>query len=143
MAIVEKSVLIEHTAAEMFTLVDDVTQYPAFLPWCSSVDLLEKTDTVTAATVHLDFQGIKAEFSTVNDKTFPTLMNMRLRAGMFRNLDGHWAFTPLGDAACKVEFKLSYEFSNKVLEVAVGPVFKRIANTLIDAFVTRAATIRG
>ena len=143
MATVEKSVLIDHTAAEMFTLVDDVARYPAFLPWCSSVDVIEKTDSVTAATVHLDFQGISAKFSTVNSKTLPALMTMQLREGMFQKLDGQWAFTPLGESACKVEFKLNYEFSNKVLEVAVGPVFRHIASTLIDAFVKRAAVIHG
>lgn len=35
MAMVEKSVLITHSAQEMFDLVDAVEDYPAFLPWCS------------------------------------------------------------------------------------------------------------
>ena len=143
MAVVEKSVLIEHTVAEMYRLVDDVEHYPAFLPWCGGVDVLERTDVLTVARLHINYQGIKASFSTENQKEFPTAMNLRLREGPFQNLDGHWRFLPLGEAACKVEFRLHYEFSNKVLEKAVGPVFRHIATTFIDSFVKRAKAIHG
>jgi ribosome-associated toxin RatA of RatAB toxin-antitoxin module len=143
MAVVEKSVLIEHTVAAMFKLVDDVEHYPLFLPWCESVDVHQRTETLTAATLHLNYHGIKANFSTENDKMFPTLMTIRLHEGMFRNLDGTWRFTPLGETACKAEFKLHYEFANKVVEKAIGPVFNVIANTFIDSFVKRAQTLHG
>ncbi len=124
-------------------MVDDVEHYPAFLPWCGGVDLQERTDTLTVATLHINFQGIKANFSTENQKDSPVAMNLRLRDGPFQNLDGHWRFLQLGDAACKVEFRLHYEFSNKMLEAAVGPVFKHIASTFIDSFVKRAGVIYG
>jgi ribosome-associated toxin RatA of RatAB toxin-antitoxin module len=143
MAVVEKSVLIEHTPEAMFKLVDDVEHYPLFLPWCESVEVHERSETITAATLHLNYHGIKANFSTENGKVFPSLMTIRLREGMFRNLDGSWRFTPLGETACKTEFKLHYEFANKVVEKAVGPVFNVIANTFIDSFVKRAQALHG
>jgi ribosome-associated toxin RatA of RatAB toxin-antitoxin module len=138
MAVVEKSVLIEHPAAEMFTLVDTVERYPEFLPWCGGVDVHERTTTRTAATLHIHYQGIKTDFSTENEKEYPLLMNIRLRNGPFKQLDGSWRFTPLGDSACKIQFRLHYEFSSKLLEKIVGPVFSHIANTFIESFVKRA-----
>ncbi len=54
-----------------------------------------------------------------------------------------WCFTPLGPSACKVQLRLSYEFSNRVLEKLVGRVFGYIANTLVDAFVKRASQLYG
>ena len=33
MALVEKSVLVEYSAAQMHALVEDVARYPEFLPW--------------------------------------------------------------------------------------------------------------
>ena len=138
MAVVEKSVLVEHTAAAMFQLVDDVEHYPAFLPWCGGVDIHEKSEQRTAATLHINYHGIKAHFSTVNEKQFPTLMTIRLREGPFKALDGTWRFIPLGDAACKIEFMLRYEFSNRLLEKAVGSVFNHIASTFVESFVKRA-----
>ena len=50
---------------------------------------------------------------------------------------------PLGETACKVEFRLHYEFSSHLLEKALGPVFHHIANTFVDSFVKRAQTVYG
>ncbi|MBL8479063.1 MAG: type II toxin-antitoxin system RatA family toxin [Sterolibacteriaceae bacterium] len=143
MALVEKSVLIERTPAQMFALVDRIEDYPQFLPWCGGTDLRERTPTLTAATVHINYHGLKSHFSTENTKQEPTLMDIRLTDGPFTHMDGHWRFTPLGDIACKVEFRLHYEFSSHLLEKALGPVFHHIANTFVDSFVKRAGQVYG
>ncbi len=143
MAVVEKSVLIERTVSQMFELVDRVEEYPKFLPWCGGTELIERTDAKTAARLHISYHGIKAHFATENDKEPPKWMSIKLREGPFRHMDGLWRFTPLGESACKIEFRLHYEFSNKLLEKALGPVFHHIANTFIDSFVKRAHQIYG
>jgi ribosome-associated toxin RatA of RatAB toxin-antitoxin module len=143
MAVVEKSVLIERTAVQMFELVDRVEDYPTFLPWCGGTELLERTDSKTAARIHINYHGLKAHFATENSKEIPRQMNIRLREGPFRSMDGGWRFTPLGDTACKVEFRLQYEFSSRILEKALGPVFHHIANTFVESFVKRAQQVYG
>jgi ribosome-associated toxin RatA of RatAB toxin-antitoxin module len=143
MAVVEKSVLIERTAVQMFELVDRVEDYPKFLPWCGGTELLERTDNKTAARIHISYHGLKAHFATENAKEAPRQMDIRLREGPFRSMDGGWRFTPLGDTACKVEFRLHYEFSSKILEKALGPVFHHIANTFVESFVKRAQQLYG
>lgn len=143
MALVEKSVLIERTPAQMFALVDRVEDYPQFLPWCGGSELIERTESKTSARLHINYHGLKAHFATENPKESPHWMDIKLREGPFRQLDGGWKFTPLGDAACKVEFRLHYEFSSKVLEKVLGPVFHHIANTFVEAFVKRAQQIHG
>ncbi|THF56546.1 type II toxin-antitoxin system RatA family toxin [Pseudothauera rhizosphaerae] len=141
MAEVTKLVLIEFTPAQMFELVDRCEDYPAFLPWCGGAEVHTRTDTLTAATLHINYHGIKAHFSTENAKQRPHEMLIRLREGPFKHLNGHWRFTPLGDTACKIEFGLHYEFSSRLLEKALGPVFSHIANTFVDSFVKRAALV--
>jgi ribosome-associated toxin RatA of RatAB toxin-antitoxin module len=143
MAVVEKSVLIERTPAQMFDLVDQVEEYPKFLPWCGGSVLHERTDILTVATLHINFQGIKAQFSTTNAKEKPLWMSIKLRDGPFRMMDGGWRFTALGETACKVEFRLQYEFSSKLLEKALGPLFNRIVNTFVESFVKRADQVYG
>ena len=143
MAVVEKSVLIARTAQQMFDLVDRVEDYPQFLPWCGGTELIERSATVTAARIHINYLGIKAHFATENAKEVPHWMDIRLREGPFRRLDGGWRFTALGDAGCKVEFRLHYEFSSKVLELALGPVFSHIVGTFVESFVKRAHQIHG
>lgn len=143
MAVVEKSVLIERTPIQMFDLVDQVELYPQFLPWCGGTEVLERTDGRTVATLRVDFRGLKTHFTTENDKQKPTLMTLKLKDGPFRLLEGSWRFIPLGDAACKIEFKLNYEFSSRLLDKALAPVFNHIANTFVESFVKRAEQVYG
>ena len=143
MALVEKSVLIEYSAAQMYALVEDVAAYPAFLPWCGGTEILTKEGGITRAAIIIDFRGIKQRFSTENRADPPQLIEMTLVDGPFRQLDGSWRFKPLGEDACKIEFRLHYEFSSKLLEKIVGPVFHYIASTFVEAFVKRAQQIFG
>jgi ribosome-associated toxin RatA of RatAB toxin-antitoxin module len=141
MALVEKSVLIEYSAAQMYALVENVSAYPEFLPWCGGTEILRKEGDVTRAAIVIDFRGIRQRFSTENRADPPRLIEMTLLDGPFRQLDGNWRFKALGDAACKIDFRLHYEFSSRLLEKIVGPVFQYIASTFVDAFVKRARQV--
>jgi ribosome-associated toxin RatA of RatAB toxin-antitoxin module len=143
MALVEKTVLIEQSAARMFELVDRCEDYPAFLPWCSQTEVKFRDAQKTQATLHINYHSVKSCFTTENDKVFPSTMMIRLIDGPFRRLEGSWTFRALAENACKIEFKLHYEFSSKLFEKVIGPVFSHIANTFVDAFVRRAAQVYG
>lgn len=138
---VEKTVLVMHSAEQMYTLVDAVEDYPKFLPWCGGVDLLERTETSTSATLHINYHGIKQKFTTQNMKIFPHSMDIELKNGPFKHLDGSWRFIELRENACKIEFSLNYEFASGFLEKLISPVFNHIATTFVDGFVARADKI--
>lgn len=141
MAQVKKTVIINHSAGEMFLLVDDVLKYPEFLPWCGGVDLLHQDDHTTIATLHIAYHGLHQKFTTENAKVFPSSMIIQLKDGPFKHLDGTWQFIALNDEACKIEFSLNYEFENQFFEKIIAPVFSHIANTFVDGFVSRADKI--
>ncbi|NNM81328.1 MAG: type II toxin-antitoxin system RatA family toxin [Burkholderiales bacterium] len=142
MALVEKSVLVHHSAAQMFSLVDDIRQYPAFLPWCGGASVSEiDRENVVHATVMIDFHHVKKSFTTENRRDAPNLIEMKLVDGPFDILDGEWRFIPLGEEACKIDFRLHYEFSSKLLETLVGPIFNMIAMSFVDAFIKRAEKV--
>lgn len=143
MALVQKSVLIEHSAQQMFELVDRVEDYPQFLPWCSETRLDFRDERKTVATLHISYLSVKSHFTTENTKEYPVHMSINLVDGPFRRLEGEWRFKPLGDRACKIDFQLSYEFSSKLFEKIIGPVFSQIANTFVEAFVKRAGQVYG
>ncbi|MDO9365613.1 MAG: type II toxin-antitoxin system RatA family toxin [Methylotenera sp.] len=138
MAQVQKSVLIHHSASQMYLLVDDVTKYPEFLPWCGGVDLIKQDEISTIATLHIAYHGLHQKFTTENHKTYPSLMEIKLKDGPFKQLEGVWRFIALNENACKIEFMLNYEFANSFLEKIIAPVFSHIANTFVDGLVTRA-----
>ena len=68
---------------------------------------------------------------------------MRLEEGPFHHLEGFWRFDALDEQACKISLLLEFQFSSKLLDLTVGPVFNQIANSLVDAFCTRAAEVYG
>lgn len=141
MAQVQKTVLIQHPASRMFALVDDVKKYPEFLPWCGGVDLIKQDEVSTIATLHIAYHGIRQKFTTENHKTYPNLMEIKLKDGPFKHLEGTWRFISLNEQACKVEFILNYEFANQFLDKMIAPVFNHITSTFVDNFVARADTI--
>jgi ribosome-associated toxin RatA of RatAB toxin-antitoxin module len=143
MALVEKTVLIEQPAERMFELVDRCEDYPAFLPWCSQTEVKFRDAVKTVATLHINYHAVKSSFTTENDKEFPRQMTIKLVDGPFRRLEGSWSFKVLAENACKIEFRLHYEFSSKLFEKIIGPVFNHIANTFVDAFVRRAGQVFG
>jgi len=138
MARVEKSVLVAHPPESMFELVDRVEDYPDFLPWCGGTELKLRDDARTVATIHIAYLGIRQSFTTENHKTHPETMRITLVDGPFAELEGDWSFRRLGEDACKIEFRLNYAFSNRLLEKMLAPVFSHITDTFVDAFVRRA-----
>jgi ribosome-associated toxin RatA of RatAB toxin-antitoxin module len=138
---VRKTVLVGHTAEQMFSLVDAVERYPEFLPWCAGTAVSFRDADRTRATIRIDYRGMRQSFTTDNRKQVPICMEMHLVEGPFRTLEGKWRFTDLAQRGCKIEFELRYEFSSTVLEKLVGPIFNYIATSMVEAFVRRAEDI--
>ncbi len=146
MKTVSKSVLIWYSPEEMFSLVIGVEQYPQFLPWCDRARVLEQDSTGMVAEVGIAFSGIRQSFVTRNTHEAGRRVQMHLVRGPFSKLEGDWKFSPVGDGtqrACRVDLELRYGFDNAALAALVGPVFDRIAKSLVEAFVKRAEQVYG
>lgn len=145
---VHKSVLLWYTPREMYDLVIAIPDYPSFLPWCDHAQIVEAHDHGVTARIGLAFAGVKHEFTTRNDHVPGESVVVKLVDGPFSLLDGTWAFLPLGHPgsdlrACKIVFDLRYAFAGRALESVLSPVFDRVANTLVDSFVSRAEAVYG
>jgi ribosome-associated toxin RatA of RatAB toxin-antitoxin module len=145
---VKRSVLLWYSPREMFDLVAGIEHYPDFLPWCERADVVERHDDGVTAQLHMVKGGLRHAFTTRNRHAPGREVRVALVDGPFSVLEGAWQFLPLARAgseasACRVEFDLRYAFANVALEALVSPVFDRIANTLVDAFVQRAEQVHG
>lgn len=130
----------------MFDLVVDVERYPEFLPWCSHGKVLTQEGHHMTAEVGLAFKGVQHSFVTRNEHVPGREIRLHLVRGPFSKLEGVWQFTPVGQGdvqACRVDFKLDYGFSNALLAALVGPLFDKVASSLVDAFVQRAEQVYG
>lgn len=143
MAEVNRSALVTHSAEKMFDLVNDLESYPEFLPWCKSVSIEEQTEDILQGSIQMSKAGINKTFTTRNHLQRPERIDLQLVNGPFKKLEGYWQFKALSEDACKVSLQLEFTFDNALLEKVVGPVFKQIANTLLDAFVKRADGLYG
>ena len=139
--IVRKSALVAFPAEHMFDVIEGAEHYPAFLPWCAGASILSRDESEVAAEITIAFRGVRFRLTTRNPKRRPDFMAILLVRGPFRNFEGEWRLTPLAADACKIEFGLQYEFDQPMMGRLAGPVFDRITNSLVDAFVERARNV--
>lgn len=143
MAQVNKSALVPYSAEQMYKLVDDVPSYKEFLPWCGDSNEVSRENGEVVASVTIAKGSINKTFTTKNTSSDHQKINMELVDGPFKELVGFWSFQELKENACKVTLELDYEFSNRLLGMAVGPIFNQIANAMVDSFVDRAKQVYG
>ena len=138
---VQRSALVAHPSARLYSLVADVEAYPRFLPWCSSATIQARHDDAVEATIGIDFRGLRQTFTTRNVLEPERAITISLVRGPFKSLDGLWRFQTLAPDASKVELTMRYEFASSILARLAGPVFNHIASTLVDAFIRRADSL--
>lgn len=140
---VQKSALVPYSAADMFALVNDIESYPHFLPWCRSSAVLSSDEDEVLASIEMHKGAVHKSFTTRNRLQKDKMIEIRLLEGPFLRLEGFWRFQALRSDACKVSLDLEFDFASPLLQTVIGPVFRQIANSLVDAFCKRAAQLYG
>ncbi|MCW8824824.1 MAG: type II toxin-antitoxin system RatA family toxin [Gammaproteobacteria bacterium] len=140
---VNKSALVNYSSDEMYQLVSNIDDYQKFLPWCGGSKIVKAEDDFVEATVEIAHGSLKKSFTTHNVNTPGEKIAMSLVDGPFKSLDGNWYFQPLGESGCKVSLDLNFEFSNRLVAMAIGKVFNNIAGSLVDSFAKRAVEVYG
>jgi len=140
---IHKTAIVPYTVRDMFVLVNNITDYPKFLPWCKSVTVHSRTESKVVATISMGGAGLEKSFTTTNVIKTDERIEMGLLEGPFHHLLGLWNFHPLGKEGSKISLELEFEVSNPLLRISLEPAFTKIANTLVDAFVKRADKLHG
>ncbi|BAU48997.1 cyclase [Sulfurifustis variabilis] len=143
MSSIRRSALVPYSDAEMYALVADIPAYPRFLPWCGDARVLSRTEDEVLAAITIAYGGIHKTFTTRNLLQKNKMMEIRLVEGPFRYLHGYWRFQPLDERSSKISVDLEFEVENRLLAVALTPVFTTIATQLVDAFHKRAIELHG
>ena len=138
---ISRSALVPFSAEQMYQLVNDVDSYSDFLPGCTGSRVIAASHNEMTAAVDVAKAGISKTFTTRNTLQNNQSINMQLVDGPFRKLMGGWQFTALSPDACKVELHLDFEFTNKLIELAFGSIFKELAGNMVQAFTQRAKEV--
>ena len=139
---IARSAIVDHSAAEMYALVENIEAYPEFLPWCTAAQVHERLPGRTRATLTVGVGGLSQAFTTRNDTRPGEAIDMHLVSGPFRRFEGRWRFVALAPDACRIEFTLQYEFSSRVLGKVLSQLFDGMADSMVEAFVRRATAAK-
>ena len=138
---IERSALIPVPAADVYALVNDVEQYPAFLPWCSHAEVVSKSETEVVARIDIAVRGRRETLVTRNRLTPTSTIALEMAEGPFRRFEGRWRFTPLGHTGCRVDLEVSFELANRLAGTFAAAFLNRIADRVVDAFAGRARDV--
>ena len=143
MTVVQKSALVKFYALQMFELVNNIEDYPKFLPWCSGSRIIKRGDDFVEAELIISKGGFNKSFSTRNKIDPAGVITVSLLDGPFSYLEGVWNFLPLREDASKISLDLEFEMSGKLASLAFGVVFNQICNTMVTSFTDRAKQVYG
>lgn len=142
------SKILPYTPDQLFTLVGDVSAYPDFVPWITSMR------TWNARQLGNDVEAVDAEagvgFSFLNER-FSTRVrrdltnrqiDVSLLSGPFKRLANRWEFHA-EEAGTRVEFDIDFQFKSRLLEALLAANFGHAVDRLMDCFETRARALYG
>jgi coenzyme Q-binding protein COQ10 len=129
----------------MYAVVADVERYPEFLPWVVALRIKsrvkEGAQEILTAEMAVGYRSLRERYtSRVILDPEARRIDVAAIEGPFRCLENHWRFTPDG-ASCKVEFRVAFEFSSRLLQAAAGTAFENVLWKMTDAFEARAASL--
>ena len=153
MTTISRQIHVPYTAAQMFALVNDVAAYPQFLPWCESAKVLREAGLQMDASIAMRVGSFRKSFATRNQNTPGEKIVVSLLDGPFKSLDGSWSFhdlpaTTAADGSLVpggsvIRLDMTFEFANKLIDLAIGSIFREIVRNLVGAFQQRAAAVYG
>lgn len=138
---IERSALVKFSAEQMFDLVNDFESYPQYMTGCVGSELIGRGDDWLEARLHLEKAGIRQSFVTHNTLRRPEMMHLHLVEGPFKHFEAEWTFTSLAEGACKVNFWIEFEFSNKLVGFAAGKLIEHVASEQVNALCGRAKQV--
>ena len=129
-------------ASDLLNVVADVKSYSDFIPFCSNVDIYEKSvsrgQEHFSACLSIDFKFTIENFETT--VTVDRKLNAISISGdtkPFKSLNADWSFIEK-DNFCKVIFSLEVSFTSFIKERLVSLSFEKVALNVIEAFENRA-----
>ncbi len=143
MTVIHRSAIVPYSAHKMFDLVADIPSYPEFLPWCGGARIVTAQGDEVIAAIDIAYSGVHRTFSTRNLLQRGKMMEIHLLEGPFSYLQGFWQFKSLDEYSSKISLDLEFEVTNKIVGLALTPVFSNIANQLVDRFHQRAVELYG
>ena len=128
---------VPHLPERMFSLVNDLDDYPRFLPNVSGMDV--KRDQGAAGDVRFARMTIsfgpvtQAYTSRVEADRVARTITAKAVDGPFAYLDSKWTFTGEGEGT-RIRFDIDFKIANPLVAAVAEPAFAAKQSEIIDAF---------
>ena len=127
----------------IFSLINNVSDYHRFLPWCSDSKIISDTGDKMLAEIEISKNFINWKFSTENTYDLNKKITIKLIDGPFNHLDGYWEFKKIDNYNTTVDLYLEYKFDSRLIELSIKPIFSNIMSTILDSFISEAFKRKG
>jgi coenzyme Q-binding protein COQ10 len=140
---------VRHAAADMFDLVADVERYPEFVPLCRELKVRQRIPEpegveIVVADMTVAYKLIRESFTSRITLDRPNLQILvEYLRGPFSRMENRWAFHPLGEQSCEIEFFISYDFKSRAFGLLMGAMFDMAFRRFAAAFEQRADQVYG
>ena len=135
--------LLPWSDEQLYSVVADVENYPAFLPWCTGARITDRDGNIFWAELDIGFRGLKKSYTSRVTLTPPREVVAIHVAGPFRNMENRWQFISQPDGGCIVDFFIEFEFRSPVHNAVAGLFFLEASRRMIHSFETRAMRLFG
>jgi coenzyme Q-binding protein COQ10 len=127
---------------DLFDLASDVGRYPDFIHWIQALKLMSEQEDQNRmrcrAEVTVGFKGFRETFITdVDARRDELAIDVSLVRGPFRKLGNQWRFQAI-PTGTRVDFFITFEFRNFVLQALADANRDYAVNRIIEAFTTEA-----
>lgn len=132
---------VPHLPERMFDLVNDLEDYPRFLPNISNMEIKRDDGArgnVLYARMTIQFGPVtQAYTSRVEASRSERTITAKAIDGPFSYLNSKWSFEPEGEGT-RIRFDIDFKISNPLIAAVAEPAFANKQEQIMDAFVDEA-----
>jgi len=137
LAIIQRTIEVEASAEKLYEVVFDIEQYPSFLTWCDSSEILSIEDHLVTASLTINILGFKSTITTLNKLYRPTKIEMSLQEGPFKSFKGTWLFEEITLEKTRVSYTMEYQIANPITDLMVKQKLASFINQFVGEFVKK------
>lgn len=129
---------------ELYRVVEDVSSYSQFVPWCTSSRVMQRIDDVHfAAELGVGFNLLSERYtSLVTAEPFKSVTVDVPNSSLFDYLINDWKFEQgPTERSTELSFYVEFRFRNVVYQRVTDQFFNSVVKNMVSAFEERARTV--
>jgi ribosome-associated toxin RatA of RatAB toxin-antitoxin module len=132
---IHRQAIVGCPAALLYTLVNQIENYPKWFDWCTSSKIISHSATEVTAELGVKLAGVSLSFITRNQLMPEHTIHLNLHSGPFKSLTGAWHFEALGRSGCRVSLQLNIDFAGSLVNAALAAAVGKWADRMVDDFI--------